>query len=105
MPWNPILKYPEVIRELNSEGYKNQVGIMNLRNSIMKTLGTIRNETIANHLRAMEQLGYIKDTGQSSIFYLCKNGKANDFSHVEVDIKEEVNELLDKIDKSKPEEG
>lgn len=68
MPWNPVKLYPDVIRDLNTRGYTTKVNADMLRVSIMRILGTIKEASIRNHMQAMEDLGYLKQSPVIGVF-------------------------------------
>ena len=60
MPWSPIPKFPEIIRELKRRGKTHETDYETLRISVMSVTGLIRDKSIKNAIRAMQDLGYLR---------------------------------------------
>jgi hypothetical protein len=63
MPWSPIPKFPEIISKLKLAGFGKQVNFEVLRVFVMREVGLIRDESIRNTIKAMQDLGYIRPKG------------------------------------------
>lgn len=90
---SPVPKFPEVIKSLNKLNYTTQTGIHQLRTEIMRVTGAIKPHTITQIVKAMHDLGYIKDSGNGAIFYLYQDEKPYNFPQ-----KKEDDEELDKYE-------
>jgi hypothetical protein len=73
MPWSPVPRIPEVLKNLKARGYKNRVGYEALRIEIIRVLGVTSNKTITSVISIMDLLGYIKDSGSGAIFWICQD--------------------------------
>ena len=60
MPWSPIPKIPNIIKNLNQKKYKNAASIIALENAIMTETGLVGQQTITNLVRVMTRLGYAR---------------------------------------------
>jgi len=95
VPWSPIPKFPDVMNEIRSKGYTRQVSFNVLRVAIMRHIGLVRSESIANTLDAMEMLGYIRSTHQPGIFDVCAGEPgAFDRRNDEKDAEERINAVM-----------
>lgn len=68
MPYNPVKKFPEVIRQLKDDGFFSQVSISTLESTTMRTMGIINDKTLSQTIRAMEKTGYIKRRANGQVF-------------------------------------
>ena len=71
MPWSPVPKFPDVIKEINRMGYDKQCQINTLRKAVVYITGIVRDSTIRNIIEKMELLDYIKST-PNGMFDVCK---------------------------------
>jgi hypothetical protein len=60
MPWSPIPKFPDIVRDLAGQGYTIETALEPLRTAVMRQTGLIRDQSVRQAIRAMEQLGYLK---------------------------------------------
>lgn len=60
MPWSPIPKFPDIIRDLARQGYKKQTNFEPLKTAIMRQTQVITPKTIKRVIMAMEQLGFLR---------------------------------------------
>jgi hypothetical protein len=72
MPWSPVPKFPEIMKNLQARGYIKQVGGEYLRVEIIRTLGLTAPNTIRRCIETMCVLGYIEDTGRGFVFNMCQ---------------------------------
>jgi len=70
MPYSPIPKFPDIIQDLKNTNHKTRTDFNSLRVAIMRVTNTIKSGTIAQIIRAMEDLGYLKKDGQT--WLVCK---------------------------------
>lgn len=61
MPWNPIPKFPLVIKNLQERGYVLEFTTNELENSMMLILGVTRKPTLDRTREIMRRLGYIDE--------------------------------------------
>ncbi len=73
MPWSAIPKFPEIIENLKKAGYKEKANRQTIVLEIKRTCYISLGKTLSRTLNDMTDLGYIKDTGESSIFWVCQN--------------------------------
>lgn len=88
MPWSPIPKFPEIIRNLKSTG-KIRVSPEELTTEIMRATNLFQERSIKPTIQAMERLGFIIQDGICWNLYPEKM-KAKE----EEDIEGEADELL-----------
>lgn len=69
MPWSPVPKFPEIIKDLIRSGYTIRVSFVPLHASVMKLTGIVKTETIKNTIKAMETLKYLQKTSIDGIDY------------------------------------
>lgn len=89
---SPIPKFPEIIENLRKRNFVTEVGYEQLRVEIMRVTGSMLSKTIRNITIAMSDLGYIKDSGKSGIFYLCVS-KPYDFPQIVKDDEKELSKF------------
>ena len=89
MPILLVKMFPQIIRDIKESGYKKQVTLYDLENSIMRVTGTMQPNRIVN---TMERLGFIKKiySESSNIFMVCQT-KPYEF------IEDENNKKIDNI--------
>jgi hypothetical protein len=64
MPWSPVPKFPEIIKDIKWRGYADrQFPVDVLEVSIMKITGIIKPATLKQTIIAMERLGYVTRRG------------------------------------------
>ena len=72
MPWSPIPKFPEIIRDLKTNEFAEQVSLEPLKNSIMRITGIIRPDALKRVIQAMESLGYLKRHELGDVWFIHK---------------------------------
>lgn len=70
MPWSPIPKFPEILKDAYSRNLTKEVTFEELKPSIMRLTGLIKETTIRQTIKAMVTLGYLKQSG--SVFIMCR---------------------------------
>jgi hypothetical protein len=70
MPWSPVPKFPGIIQDLKRRGYRKEVTFEILRVAVMRATGSIKEKTIGQTIKAMEDLGFLKRTG--SLWLVCQ---------------------------------
>lgn len=73
MPYSPIPKFPQIFNNLRNRNFTHQVGLEQLRVEIMRVTGSMKAHTITEIVKAMVDLGYIRDTGHGGIFYIYQD--------------------------------
>lgn len=73
MPWSPVPKFPDIIQDLRSSGYKKEATIKILTRSVMRITGLIRTESIKRTIQAMEELGYIRVKEAGGVFEIYQD--------------------------------
>jgi len=60
MPWSPIPKFFEVLKEAREEGYEREIPIAELRRLLMLKTGVINRSKLSRYLQVMEELKLIR---------------------------------------------
>jgi len=60
MPWSPIPKFFEVLKEAREDGYEREIPVSELKKRIMLATGVINQVKLSRYLHVMEELGMIK---------------------------------------------
>ena len=60
MPWSPIPKFFEVLKEAREEGYEREIPIQELKRKLMLKTGVINQAKLSRYLQAMQELKLIK---------------------------------------------
>jgi len=60
MPWSPLLYEKEMLEQILQESKNNLISVEKLHAIIMRTTKLVGTKGIANTIRALEKLGYIK---------------------------------------------
>lgn len=100
MPYSPIPKFPEIIRDLKNRKYK-EVRFEDLKFSVMKITGAVKPITIKQTIQAMEDLKYIRPVVGGFTWELMTTEPGK----FEIDAKEntekEADKFLNDIEKAK----
>lgn len=79
MPWSPIPKFPEVLKDLKASGYTKECSFECLKTSVMRVLGLMGEKTIARTIKAMQRLGYVRMKSNGVTWEICQ-GKLYEFA-------------------------
>ena len=60
MPWSPIPKFFEVLKEAREEGYEREIPMSELRRLLMLKTGVINHSKLSRYLQVMQELKLIK---------------------------------------------
>ncbi len=74
MPWSPIPKIPNILKNLNQRKYKNATTVIALENAIMEETGVCTQKTITNIIRVMARLGYVRSRPDGALD-MCLDAK------------------------------
>lgn len=69
---NVVGKMPQIIKNLNKMGKTIAANSEDIKIEVMRETGIINAKTLINAMEAMVKLGFIKDSGHGSVFYLCQ---------------------------------
>jgi len=107
MPYNVAEKYPEVIRKLREQGYRSQATVRNLQVVFAQVLGVIKPGTVKNNIIAMENLGFLKNSGVPGVWTITSPSKPGETKAPEDMTLEDDEKATAKLieEKSRPEKG
>lgn len=89
---SPVPKFPKIMDNLKKRGYTLQVGSEEVKTEIMRETGTCKEAGLSLAFAAMVRLGYLRDSGRGSIFFICQKEPYN----FPQEKKETVKEIGDK---------
>jgi hypothetical protein len=89
-----IFQLPSVMASLKARGYHLQVGLEQLKIEITRITGITKDMTLANTVRYMCTLGYLRDSGNGNVFYISQKG-LYDFPQAKKKIEEDAIEEID----------
>jgi len=70
MPWSFVSYVEPILRQLRQRGYEFEVPVTDLRREMMRETGVINSRKLADYMRVMEELGYIKSKSEH-VVELC----------------------------------
>ena len=60
MPWSPIPKFFEVLKEAREQGYEKEIPIEELKRLLMLRTGVINKTKLSRYLQVMQELKLIR---------------------------------------------
>jgi hypothetical protein len=66
-----VEKFPVIWKTLKQKGYTLQVGCEIIKTEIMRETGILNEKTLQNAFSGFIRLGYVKDSGVGSIFFIA----------------------------------
>lgn len=95
VPWSPVPHFPKVIEDLRRTGYIKEVTFHPLRVSIMRVIGIVKDQSIKQSIRTMEDLGYIrkKDSPSGQVWEISQ-GQPGNFKQDDILEEERITEDL-----------
>jgi len=93
MPWNPVVKFPDIVKELRNKGY-SKITLEPLQKEIVLHLGLVRDKTIKRMIEVMEMTGFLKREGIEWIIIDASN-PLEKLELQEIQKKREAQEIKD----------
>lgn len=93
MPWSPIPKFPEIIRNIKGMGYRKETSFEVIRVCVMRVTNLIKDTTIKQTIKAMEDLGYIKMRSNGLVWEICQE-KPYKFDSDNGEEEAKINEIM-----------
>ena len=90
-----IFQFPKVMAGLRARGYHLQVGLEQLKVEVKRVTGITKDATLVSSIKDMCLLGYLKDQGSGTVFYISQGG-LYDFPQAKKAAQDEIEEEVDK---------